>query len=300
MYYIGIDIGGTNLKMGLIKDAKIIDKITISTDKNDVFGQVVNTIYKLLESNKLSITDIKKIGIGCPGIVLNGVVLESANLGLKNFDFKTNLERILNIETIVLNDADMATLAEYKLGGGKSAKNMILLTLGTGVGGGIIIDGKLYFGNGGAGELGHVTMYKDGIPCNCGRKGCAEKYLSALALSRRAKEELEHFPESIIKNDKIIRASDLVKYYEMGDECAKKVVDEYVCDLSEYVQNLCNIFRPDIILIGGGVSYAPKIIELTANLCKEHAYGYLNSPKVDIKTAKLGNDAGIYGVLAVL
>lgn len=300
MYNIGVDIGGTNLKLGLLKNNEIIDKITVATDRVDILNQIICNITNLLNKNNLNTSDIKKLGIGCPGIVLDGVVLESVNLGLRDCDLKKHFQSKLGIDTVVLNDADMATLAEYKLGGGVGTKNMIMLTLGTGVGGGIIIDGKLYCGNGGAGELGHVTMYKDGISCNCGRKGCAEKYLSALALSRRAKDELKHFPSSIIKNDDIIRASDLVKYYEMGDECAKKIVDEYVCDLSEYVQNLCNIFRPDLILIGGGVSYAPKIIDLTANLCKEHAYGYRNTPKVDIKTAKLGNDAGIYGVLAVL
>lgn len=297
MYLLGIDIGGTNLKVGLIKDKKIIDKIVVPTKKENVISQIEEIVDGLLSSHELTAKDIARMGVGCPGIVVKGKVLNSANLSFQNCDLQKILSKDLKIKTFVKNDADMATLGEYTLGAGKGAENIIMLTIGTGVGGGVILNGKLYEGNG-AGEFGHVTLYKDGIKCNCGRLGCAEKYISAIALSERAKKELEK-TKSIIELKPEVRASDIEKAYIDGDLCAKKIIDDYCEDLSEYLLNICNIFRPDRILIGGGLSYAPKIIENVAQLCKNKHFGYPNAPKTDIKIAKLGNDAGILGVVAL-
>ena len=297
MYLIGVDIGGTNLKVGLIKDKKIIDKIVVPTNKDNVISQLEKIVSDLLASHSLTTQDIVRMGVGCPGIVVKGKVLNSVNLNFNNCDLQKILSKDLTIKTFVKNDADMAILGEYVLGAGKGAENVIMLTIGTGIGGGIILNGKLYEGNG-AGEFGHVTLYKGGIKCNCGRLGCAEKYLSAIALSERAKQEIKK-TKSTIELKPEVRASDIEKAYLDGDLCAKKIVDSYCEDLSAYLLNICNIFRPDRILIGGGLSYAPQIIKNVAQLCKNKYFGYPNAPQTDIKIAKLGNDAGILGVVAL-
>ncbi len=298
MYLIGVDIGGTNLKIGLVEDAKIIDKLVVPTDKEDVCNQMIATIYQLLENNNLAKEDLACIGIACPGIIKDGTIRESANLKLTGCNMQGIIADEFGVKVYVKNDADMATLAEHELGGGKGFENMVMITIGTGIGGGIIIDNKLYEGNGGAGELGHILFKKDGIKCNCGRLGCVEKYISAIALSNRAKEMMREMPTKIPSAD-IINASVLQEYYLKGDKCAITILDEYISDLADYVLNLCNIFRPEAILIGGGITYAPMIIEKVGSLCKKHNFGYPNSVPVLITSAKLGNDAGILGVVSV-
>lgn len=278
---IGIDIGGTNLKAGLIDNGRIIDKITKPTNSFDLIKQIVSTVNELKDNNNVQY--LEGIGVGCPGLIIDGKVIESANLHLFDCDLQTILSQEFGIPVIVKNDADMATLAENKYGGGVGAKNMLLLTIGTGVGGGIIIDNKLYEGNGGAGEFGHITYVKDGIECNCGRKGCFEKYVSAIALINRAKE-------MGINVDKV---SDLT--YEEN----KQLIDSYVDDLSNLITSLCDIFRPEKIIIGGGISYAHKLISMVIDMCKSKFYGYRNSQKVEIVRATLGNDAGIMGASVV-
>lgn len=299
MYLIGIDIGGTNLKIGLIEDGALIDRIEVATNSFDLIKQLEATIIQLLDKNNLTIKEISGIGVGCPGVIVNGKVLESANLKLFDCDLQKILINTFDIPVIVKNDADMATLAENKLGAGNGTKNMLMLTIGTGVGGGIIINGNLYEGNGGAGELGHITYVKDGVPCNCGRKGCYEKYVSASALSSRALDMMKIIPNTIpIREDSKVYASDLIVKYHEKDQCAIEVIDQYVEDLSNLVMSLCNNFRPEIMVIGGGISYAPDIISMVSSRSKMYNYGYKGAPEVKIVRAKLGNDAGILGTYA--
>ena len=298
MYLIGVDIGGTNLKIGLIKNKVIIDKIVETTDKNSLVQQVKNLIALIIAKNNLKTCDIQKLGVGCPGIVIDGIVKESANLNLFNCNLAEILTNHFGIKTYVKNDADMAVLAEHTLGAGKGYENILLITIGTGIGGGIIINNKLYTGTGGAGELGHVTMYNNGTTYNCERRSCAEKYLKKKKIKKRAKEIINDRPSELSSQENLT-ASSIEKAYLNGDECAKKIVDEYAYDLSEYLLNLCNSFRPNAIFVGGGLSYAPKIIEKTVSLCKNKHFGYKNSNEVLITSAKLGNDAGILGVVSV-
>ncbi len=295
MYLVGVDIGGTNLKVGLIEGRQIIDKVVHATNSFDLVKQIVNAIYELLEKNKLKISDIEGVGIGCPGIVKDGVVLESANLNLTNFPLANILSDEIHLPVIIRNDADMATLAEYKFLD-KPCKNMLMLTIGTGIGGGIIVDGKLYEGKGGAGELGHMTFCHKGIKCNCGRMGCLEKYVSCVALVDQTDKAMTNYPHSIL-NIPEPKVSDIAQAYIQKDPCAQMVVNEYVSMLTDGVLSYCNIFRPDKIVIGGGITYAPIIIEMVANKCREQDFGYHNSPRVEIVPAKLGNDAGILGTL---
>jgi len=279
---IGIDIGGTNLKAGLIDNGRIIDKVTKPTNSFDLIKQIISTVNELKENN--SVTSIAGIGVGCPGIIVNGKVIESANLQLFDCDLQQILRDEFCIPVVVKNDADMATLAENKYGAGVGAKNMLLLTIGTGVGGGIIINNKLYEGNGGAGEFGHITYVKDGIECNCGRKGCFEKYVSAIALINKAKEI----------GISVEKVSELIDNYDEN----KELIDNYVEDLSNLLTSLCDVFRPEKIIIGGGITYAPRLISMTADICKSKFYGYKSSQKVEIVKANLGNDAGIMGACA--
>ena len=300
MYLIGIDIGGTNLKIGLIKDEEIIDKIEQPTNSFDLIRQLVSVTFELVEKNNLKMQDITAIGVGCPGIIINGKVLESANLKLFDCDLQNILKESFKVPVIVKNDADMATLAENKLGAGVGSQNMLLLTIGTGVGGGIVINGQLYEGNGGAGELGHITYVKNGIPCNCGRDGCYEKYVSAKALSDRALKIMEEMENTIpVDETNTVHASVLSQKYDEGDKCAIRIVNEYVEDFANLVMSLCNNFRPEKIVIGGGITYAPNIIYMMAEYCKMYNYGYKGSPAVRIVKASLGNEAGILGTLAL-
>lgn len=297
MYCVGVDIGGTNLKMGLFKDETLVQKIVVSTDKLNIVHQLENEIKKLLKINNLLVSDLDKISIGCPGLVSNGVVLASVNLNLNNCNLQKIIADIFKCKVYITNDVNMSAISESNIGAGKGVKNFVMLTIGTGIGGSIVIDGKLYEGNG-AGEFGHMIFEKNGRRCMCGRNGCAEKYLSLNALSDMAKDYLTEEKSSLKIADNI-RASDIEKEYLRGDNVATKIVKKYTEDFSEYLLDICNCLRPDKILIGGGLSYAPQIINKIAHLCKIKGFGYPNSHKVDIEIAKLGNDAGIYGVLFV-
>lgn len=295
MYCIGVDIGGTNIKMGLFESNNLVEKISVPTNKEDTLGQVIDLIKDMLNKNSISYDNLEKIGIGCPGLVSSGIILASVNLNLNNCNVQKIICQEFGCKVYVLNDVNMSALAEKNIGAGKDVDNFVMLTVGTGIGGSIIIGGEIHEGNG-AGEFGHVIFERNGRECPCGRLGCAERYLSLIALSDLAHEYMQGC-KSILKDDKMIRASDIEKAYIAGDEVAKKIVNKYACDFSEYLLDICNILRPDKILLGGGLSFAPVIVEEIAKLCKIKGFGYPNSRKVDIEIAKLGNDAGISGVL---
>lgn len=297
MYCIGVDIGGTNIKIGLFRDKDLIDKIVTPTNVDNVVEQLQNLLQDVLSKNNIPFSGLDKISIGCPGIVCNGVILASVNLNLNNCQMQKIMEEKFKCLVYVTNDVNMSAISEKNIGAGKGAQSFVMLTVGTGIGGSIVIDGKLYEGNG-AGEFGHMIFERNGKECSCGRYGCAEKYLSLIALSDMAKDFMQGKKTIIPKGD-IIRASDIADAYAKGDVVAKSIVEKYASDFSEYLLDICNCLRPDKILIGGGLSYAPAIIENIAHLCKVKGFGYPNSHKVDVEIAKLGNDAGIYGVLFV-
>lgn len=303
MFFVGIDVGGTHIKFGLIKDNEIVRKMSLATNTFDVIKQIVNGVGELVSSEGLTQDDIFGISVGFPGIVVDSVVLDSPNMGIQNCNLKEILEKEFDGKPVVVkNDAEMAALAEHRFGAGRNAQNMILITLGTGVGGGIIIDGKLYTGVGGAGELGHIVIDRNGRKCSCGRTGCAEQHVSLTALDRIAKETMVNYPNTCVteSGEGSVYASELVRAYKKNDACAIEILDKYVNELSSYVLSICNLFRPEKIVIGGGVAYAPEIIEKVSKKCKEENYGYKNAPKVDIVVAELGNDAGILGASVCL
>lgn len=303
MYYIGIDVGGTNIKFGLMEDTEILKSITMSTNAFDIVRQIVNGTRELVRSVGKELRDIVGVGVGFPGVVVNSVVLDSPNIGLENVDLQDILYKELGIPVIVKNDAEMATLAEHRYGIGEMCNNMVMLTIGTGVGGGIIINREIYSGNGGAGEFGHIIMNKKaGIKCNCGRTGCVEQYISLTALDRISKEMIASFPDTSLTlgENNMMHASELIKGYKRNDACAVAIVSKYVDDLSSFILDVCNVFRPDKVVVGGGLSYTPEIIEMCARKCKEQNFGFKNSPRVEIVPAKLGNYAGMLGAVVCL
>lgn len=299
MLLIGIDVGGTYTKFGLIEDGKIIRSMKLATNTFDVIRQLVNGAKELVQNEGRSFDDIEGIGVGFPGLVVDSVVLESANIGLHNCNIQEILSEEFGKPVVVKNDAEMATLAEHRLGAGENCKDMILITFGTGVGGGIVTNGRLYEGKGGAGELGHIVLDYDGKECACGRKGCAEQYISMKALDKLARDIMGGYPNNCIatSGDGLIYASEIMRAYKKNDACAKEIVVRYVDLVTTYLLDICNLFRPEKIVIGGGITYAPELISLIEKSCKDHDYGYKNSPKVDIVPASLGNDAGVLGTI---
>ena len=304
---VGVDIGGTNIKLGII-DTKgnILSKYTYPTDKSlsqemqiEKLGKFINNIIL----NKYDYTTFLGIGVGCPGSINSstGKCDYSNNLGWKDLDVVSILNKITSLPIRITNDANAACLAEFKFGAAKGKENVVMLTLGTGVGGGLILNGKLYEGKDGKGaELGHSLLVKNGRRCTCGRKGCLEAYASAKALLNDTKKEMKKHRESLLWFKSFYRIESVrletpFDCADIGDEIAIKVVDNYISYLGEGILNFINIFKPDIILLGGGLSSLKE--RLTSRLIEyleKNNYGF-GGVKVEVRCADLENDAGIIG-----
>lgn len=312
MYTIGVDIGGMSVKVGLVDDnGHIIAVNRKKTEKNpDIMVEILaGQINELLKDNNLTISELRGVGIGCPGSVTGatGVIEFSNNLDWRKVPLKDMLQKYINTEVRISNDANVAALGEATYGVAKNYSSSIMFTLGTGVGGGIIIDDKLYEGNESKGaELGHTTLILDGEKCTCGRRGCVEAYVSATALIRQTKEAMKADKDSKMWDfvDGDINKVDGRTAFEtakLGDKSAELVRDNYVKYLAESMMNMFNIFRPQAFILGGGVSAQGEY--LTSRLkgyCEKMHYGYEGTPKVEILIATLGNDAGIIGAAALL
>ena len=310
-YTVGIDLGGTNIVAGVVdKDYNIIAraecKTAIPRPESEVCDSMAAIVKEAVKKAKLKMDDISHIGIGVPGAVNpeTKIVETSPNLLFHNWEVSKMMEERLNKPVRIENDANAAAWGEFLAGSAKGCKNAVAITLGTGVGGGIIIDGKLYSGSNFAGaELGHMVIVKDGKECGCGRKGCWESYASATALINMTKEA--------IKNEKA-EFSYMLKAVEgdlnnvtgktpfdamlAGDATGKAVVEEYIGYLATGIVNVINIFQPDILCIGGGVCNEgdPLLLPLKELVAKE-IYTKNSAKNTEIVIAKLGNDAGIIG-----
>ncbi|MBO4251406.1 MAG: ROK family protein [Clostridia bacterium] len=311
MYAIGIDIGGMSIKAGLVKDGKMVDcnrKTTAPTSDLAIEG-IVEQINELLVKNSLSIKDIRGIGLGAPGLVSSesGVVEYCPNINWNKVPVVDILRKKFDTEIKLSNDANVAALGEARFGAGAKFNSSIMLTLGTGVGSGIIIDGKLFEGGESKGsELGHMVIKVGGEKCGCGRRGCLESYASATALIRITKNAMSEDEKSAMWQfvggdiDKVDGRT-AFECAKSGDGTANKVVDEYVSYLAEGIMNLANIFRPETFILGGGVSAQGKYLtDKLKAYCEKYEYGYKYAPKSDIVTATLGNDAGIIGAAALV
>lgn len=308
---IGVDVGGMSIKAGLVNNnGDILFKKSCVTDGKNVpkfLEDMKNLLNEVIEKGKKLNLEIGGIGFGVPGMVNNklGTIDKMANISGRNIPLRDYLSD-LNLPIYISNDANVAALAEQKFGAAKGYKDVILLTLGTGVGGGVICDGKLYEGNEGKGaELGHVVLVLNGRQCGCGRKGCLETYASASALLRETKEMMEEHKDSMMweyANNDINNVSGLTSFEcaKKGDKWANQVIDDYVMYLGEGLLDFCNIFRPEVFVIGGGISNQGKYLtDKLQKYLEDHNYGYESAPRSEVVVAKLKNDAGIIGAASL-
>ncbi|WP_251182496.1 ROK family protein [Anaerocaecibacter muris] len=310
MYCIGIDIGGMSIKAGVVdKDGKIVKKGKVVTDVAAGEHKIINDIGRLVLSlADPNDRDFVGIGIGCPGAINSstGVVDRAFNLNWHKVALAEELARMINKPIKVSNDANVAALGETMFGVGRMYTDTVFLTIGTGVGGGIVLGGKLYEGNESKGaELGHMVLVVDGEPCSCGRNGCMEAYCSASALIRETKKAMLADKNSAMwKFSPTLDDVDGRTAFECskaGDRSANAVVDYFVKYLGEGMLNFANIFRPQAIILGGGVcAQGDYLIYKLKDYCKDRNYGFADTPRFDILVAQLGNDAGIIGAAGLI
>jgi glucokinase len=310
-YRVGIDLGGTNIVAGVVdKDFNIIAraecKTAIPRPESDVCDSMADIVKKAVKKAKLKMDDIAYVGIGVPGAVnpTTGVIETSPNLLFQNWDVRTMMQERLNKFIKIENDANAAALGEFMAGSAKGCKNAVCITLGTGVGGGIIIDGKIYSGSNFAGaELGHMVIVKDGKECGCGRKGCWEAYASATALINMTKDAIRNEKAEFsymlkLADGDINNVNGKTPFDAMlaGDYTGKAVIDEYVSYLACGIVNVINIFQPDVLCIGGGVSkQGENLLAPVRVIVEQERITKHNEKQTQICAASLGNDAGIIG-----
>ena len=291
---IGIDLGGSHIAIGVIDDkgyiVEKIEKRLLSKDKKNIKETIENYIIK--NTNELmSKYKIKEIGIAVPGTIKDGIILKSVNLGVSNYNIIDNLKKEINLPIKIRNDAKCAAIAENKIGALKDYSRSIFLTLGTGIGGAVIINNKLLdTGELPGCEFGHIIIQKDGLKCNCGKNGCFEKYASMKALKTNLRQ--------VLRVDEKTRGQELLDIIRKNpdNEELNKVIDEYIEYLSIGLSNLINIFEPEAIGIGGSFVYFSDVLldKLIKNIIKKQ-YLFNKREKLIIIPAALGNDAGIIG-----
>ncbi|MBQ8637005.1 MAG: ROK family glucokinase [Clostridia bacterium] len=304
--YVGIDLGGTNIAAGVVdENGKILSKASVPTKAirpNEEYGDdMIMIAKKVIVDAGMDISDIKAVGVGAPGSVdsKNGKVYDSENLGMDNFALADYISKGVGLPVYLENDANAAAFGEYSMNG-NDAENYIFVTLGTGVGGGIVIDGKIIRGfNGTGAELGHTSIKFDGIDCNCGRRGCWEAYASVTALIRQTKEAMEKNPDSLMHNiaEKEGKVSGRTSFdaAKQGDAAAQKVVDNYAEYIGIGIANMVNIFQPNKIVIGGGISKeGDYLLDRVKKFVDANDYNR-SQEKAKIEVATLFNDAGIIG-----
>jgi glucokinase len=318
MYTIGIDLGGTGIKVGLCdENLNIVDRDSCPTLANrhgeEIVRDMAELTKKVIERNKLTLANIAYVGIATPGTVIlkTGYVEYASNLPFKNFPMADLFKKYLPVEKVyIANDANAAALGEAVAGAGRGTRNSIMVTLGTGVGGGIILDGKIFSGglNDAAGELGHMVIHTGGRPCSCGRLGCWEAYCSATALADITKAKIRELKTKNIpsllsdcaEREGKVSARTAFNAKVRGDRYGEEIVNEYIFNLAAGITNLINAFQPEVICIGGGVSNEKSgIAEPVAAIVSHEQYTRHAEKKCQIKIASLGNTAGIIGAAAL-
>lgn len=301
-YCYGVDIGGTTVKMGLFEEnGTILEKWEIVTNTSDegkaILPDIAASVLEKTEKHGLDKADILGIGVGVPAPVTSeGIVNGSANLGWKYKEVKRELEELTGMTSVIGNDANVAALGEMWKGGGAGQKNMVMITLGTGVGGGVIINGKVITGEHGAGgEIGHICVnYDEPDTCGCGNHGCLEQYASATGIVRLAKMRLEWDSKSTVLKKDSVTAKDVFDAVKAGDAVATEVAEKFGKYLACGLVNLAVIADPAVFVIGGGVSKAGEVlIPFIQKPYKERAF--FSNKEIEFKLATLGNDAGICG-----
>ncbi|MDY3796698.1 MAG: ROK family glucokinase [Agathobacter sp.] len=307
-YGFGVDIGGTTIKMGFFETTgNLIDKWEIKTNTDNkgesILSDVAQSIDNKLAQEGISKDDVQGVGIGVPGpVTSDGVVNRCVNLGWGVKNVQEELSSLTGLKVKVGNDANVAALGEMWQGAAKGSKDVIVVTLGTGVGGGIIVDGKIVAGATGAGgEIGHITVNEAEIePCNCGQYGCLEQYVSATGIVRMAKRKLAKSDEAtILRNMEDLSAKIIFDEAKAGDEIAKGLVDELGKILGSALSNIACVVNPEVVVIGGGVSKAGTIL---TDVIKKYFIetSFLACKDAKFVLAELGNDAGIYGCVQMI
>ena len=314
MYNIGVDLGGTNIAVGIVNENhELIRKSSVPTkafrDADEIVKDIAMLCESLCKEEGLSIDDIESVGIATPGTALRniGVVAYANNLPFRDYPIAEKVKSFFPVKKVIIaNDADAAALGECVAGAGKGFNDFIMVTLGTGVGGGIIVNGKLYSGsNFAGGELGHMVIEHNGVQCSCGRKGCWEAYSSATALIRMTKEKMQACPDSAMwayvdgDLDKV-NGRTAFDCMRKGDAAAKEVVDTYISYLATGTANILNIFQPSVMAFGGGVANEKdNLINPLNELVSKEIYCRKEEDRTKLKSAVLGNDAGIIGAAAL-
>lgn len=302
-YCFGVDVGGTTIKMGLFElNGELVDQWEIITRKEDhgsmILRDVAESIIDKMTKKDIEKSDVVGIGIGIPGPVSEeGTVPGAANLGWGSTDIKGTLEDILHIDVTVGNDANVAALGEMWKGGGKGYTNLVMVTLGTGVGGGVILNGKILAGaHGSAGEIGHIGVYyEETETCGCGKKGCLEQYASATGVVTLAKRRLaqDDVPSSL-RQAAHISAKTVFDAVKEGDTVAMEIAEQFGKYLGRALANISAVVDPDVIVIGGGVSRAGTVlINYIEKYFKDAVF--FGNRNTKFAMAELGNDAGIIG-----
>ncbi len=306
--YVGIDLGGTNIKAGVVTDeGKLLNKVTCKTNADRPMEDIIHDMGRLaadaVKDAGLEVSDIEAIGIGSPGTPDNdeGLLVYSNNLPFVMAPMRKLIREVIDLPVYIDNDANCAAMAEAVAGAAKGAKDSVTITLGTGVGAGVIVDGKIYSGFNQAGsEFGHTVLVSGGIECPCGRKGCFEQYASASALARMTREAAEKNPDSLLNKvyEQQGEWNAQIAFIAMrdGDETAKEVVDTYTSYLADGLANAINAFMPEILVVGGGVCNEgdPLLIPMREKTMSRPYFGP-GVKKTRIELAQMGNDAGIVG-----
>lgn len=307
-YGFGIDLGGTTVKLAYFdENGTMLHKWEIPTNTAAGGSQILPDIAKAVEGylgeNNIPRESIIGLGIGVPGPVdVNGTVNKCVNLGWGRFNISKELERLTGFPVQAGNDANVAAMGEFWKGGGQGCRNMVLATLGTGVGGGIVVEGKLLCGSQGAGgEIGHMTINRDEtVPCNCGKYGCVEQYCSATGIVRTAKEHLASNPaDSQLRALEEITCKDIFDAGKAGDTLANEILQMYYARLGEFLGNLCCLLNPEVVVLGGGVTKAGQVLlDGVEPYFRKNTFHACDNAKIVL--ASLGNDAGAYGAFKLV
>lgn len=312
MLYIGVDIGGMSVKAGLVNEkGEILRKASAVTrataPAEDIVRDIAALVKELVRESGVSFADVAGIGVGSPGSVDDeaGVIRYSCNINFVRTPFVELMRKELNVQNVrISNDANCAALGETMFGAGRGARNSVTVTLGTGVGTGIVVDGRLLTGNRSAGaEGGHVIIKAGGVKCGCGKRGCFEAYASATALMRQTAQAAERHPDSLLakmaKEDGIDGKTAFTAA-KRGDKTAKRVVADYIRYVGTGLVGFANVFYPEVFIIGGGISKeGDALIQPLRRFVRKNAYGAEFNPPIDVVAATLGNDAGIIGAAAL-
>ena len=304
-YVIGIDLGGTKISGAVADfDGNIVSQHTIPTKAEEgeeaVLQRIILVIEKVIEESKIAKDKIAAIGIGSPGPLdaKEGKIITTPNLPFKNFNLVKPLKDKFNIPVYLDNDANAAAIGEYIFGAGKGTSNMVFVTVSTGIGGGAILNGKIYRGNtSNALEIGHMTLEKDGPRCNCGNYGCAEALASGTAIGRLAKEEIAKGVKTSLTTYENVTSYEVFKEAEKGDAVAKAVLDKALNYLGICIANIIVSFDPEMVIIGGGVSKGGDIVfKKVQEVVNKRCFKSM-AESTKIVPAGLGTDAGLMGQL---